>query len=238
MTAPTKGKFLYEGKAKQIYATENPDQVIIHYKDDATANNAEKRGIVQDKGVLNNEITRLIFEYLHTQGIKTHFIEKLNDRDQLCQKMTIFPLEVIIRNLIAGSMAKRLNIEEGTQPENTIFELCYKDDALGDPLINDDHAVALGAATYEEIDFLRKTTLKINELLKQHFLEDGIILVDFKVEFGKNSKGEILLADEISPDTCRFWDKDTMKKLDKDRFRRDLGDVREAYVEILERLSK
>lgn len=238
MTAPTKGKFLYEGKAKQIYATENPDQVIIHYKDDATANNAEKRGTVQDKGVLNNEITRLIFEYLHTQGIKTHFIEKLNDRDQLCQKMTIFPLEVIIRNLIAGSMAKRLNIEEGTQPENTIFELCYKDDALGDPLINDDHAVALGAATYEEIDFLRKTTLKINELLKQHFLEDGIILVDFKVEFGKNSKGEILLADEISPDTCRFWDKDTMKKLDKDRFRRDLGDVREAYVEILERLSK
>lgn len=238
MTAPTKGKFLYEGKAKQIYATENPDQVIIHYKDDATANNAEKRGTVQDKGVLNNEITRLIFEYLHTQGIKTHFIEKLNDRDQLCQKMTIFPLEVIIRNLIAGSMAKRLNIEEGTQPENTIFELCYKDDALGDPLINDDHAVALGAATYEEIDFLRKTTLKINELLKQHFLEDSIILVDFKVEFGKNSKGEILLADEISPDTCRFWDKDTMKKLDKDRFRRDLGDVREAYVEILERLSK
>lgn len=238
MTAPTKGKFLYEGKAKQIYATENPDQVIIHYKDDATANNAEKRGTVQDKGVLNNEITRLIFEYLHTQGIKTHFIEKLNDRDQLCQKMTIFPLEVIIRNLIAGSMAKRLNIEEGTQSENTIFELCYKDDALGDPLINDDHAVALGAATYEEIDFLRKTTLKINELLKQHFLEDGIILVDFKVEFGKNSKGEILLADEISPDTCRFWDKDTMKKLDKDRFRRDLGDVREAYVEILERLSK
>lgn len=238
MTAPTKGKFLYEGKAKQIYATENPDQVIIHYKDDATANNAEKRGTVQDKGVLNNEITRLIFEYLHTQGIKTHFIEKLNDRDQLCQKMTIFPLEVIIRNLIAGSMAKRLNIEEGTQPENTIFELCYKDDALGDPLINDDHAVALGAATYEEIDFLRKTTLKINELLKQHFLEDGIILVDFKVEFGKNTKGEILLADEISPDTCRFWDKDTMKKLDKDRFRRDLGDVREAYVEILERLSK
>lgn len=238
MTAVTQGEFLYEGKAKQIYATDNPNHVIIHYKDDATANNAEKRGTVQDKGVLNNKITTLIFDYLHTQGIKTHFIEQLNDRDQLCEKVTIFPLEVIIRNLIAGSMAKRLNIEEGTKPCNTIFELCYKDDALGDPLINDDHAVALGAATYAEINFLKTTTLKINDLLQKHFLEEGIILVDFKVEYGKNSKGEIVLADEISPDTCRFWDKKTMKKLDKDRFRRDLGDVREAYVEILERLSK
>lgn len=238
MTTPQRGEFLYEGKAKQIYATTNPNQVIIHYKDDATAFNAEKKGSVQDKGVLNNEITTLIFNYLASQGIQTHFIEKLNDRDQLCQKVTILPLEVIVRNVIAGSMAKRLDIEEGTKPANTIFEICYKRDDLGDPLINDHHAVALGAATYEELEYMYGVTAKINDLLKEHFLKEGIILVDFKIEFGKNSKGEILLADEISPDTCRFWDKQTMKKLDKDRFRRDLGDVREAYVEILERLSK
>lgn len=238
MAAPQRGEFLYEGKAKQIYATTNPDQVIIHYKDDATAFNAEKKGSVQDKGVLNNEITTLIFNYLASQGIQTHFIEKLNDRDQLCQKVTILPLEVIVRNVIAGSMAKRLDIEEGTKPANTIFEICYKRDDLGDPLINDHHAVALGAATYEELEYMYGVTAKINDLLKEHFLKEGIILVDFKIEFGKNSKGEIVLADEISPDTCRFWDKQTMKKLDKDRFRRDLGDVREAYVEILERLSK
>lgn len=238
MGTVNKGEFLYEGKAKQIYATDNPNQVIIHYKDDATAFNAEKRGSVQDKGVLNNEITRLIFEYLESQGIKTHFIEKLNDREQLCEKVKILPLEVIVRNLIAGSMAKRLDIEEGTKPSNTIFEICYKRDDLGDPLINDHHAVALGAATYEELDYIYSVTAKINDLLKEHFIKEDIILVDFKIEFGKNSKGEIVLADEISPDTCRFWDKNTMKKLDKDRFRRDLGDVREAYVEILARLSK
>lgn len=238
MNIPNKGKFLYEGKAKQIYETDNPEQVIIHYKDDATANNAEKRGTVQDKGVLNNQITTLIFEYLHTQGIRTHFIKKLDDRNQLCEKVSILPLEVIVRNVIAGSMAKRLDIPEGTKPSNTIFEICYKKDELGDPLINDHHAVALGAATYEDLEFIYGVTAKINDILKDHFLKEGIILVDFKIEFGKNSKGEIILADEISPDTCRFWDKDTMKKLDKDRFRRDLGDVREAYVEILERLSK
>ncbi len=238
MGTPQKGKLLYEGKAKQIYATDNPNQVIIYYKDDATAFNAEKRGTVQDKGVLNNQITTLIFNYLESQGIKTHFVEKLNDREQLCEKVSILPLEVIVRNVIAGSMAKRLNIEEGTKPANTIFEICYKKDELGDPLINDHHAVALGAATYEELNYIYEVTAKINDLLKDHFLKESIILVDFKIEFGKNSKGEIVLADEISPDTCRFWDKDTMKKLDKDRFRRDLGDVREAYVEILERLSK
>ncbi len=238
MGTPLKGEFLYEGKAKQIYATDNPDQVIIYYKDDATAFNAEKKGSVQDKGVLNNQITTLIFNYLESQGIKTHFVEKLSDREQLCEKVTILPLEVIVRNVIAGSMAKRLDIEEGTKPSNTIFEICYKKDELGDPLINDHHAVALGAATYEELEHIYAITAKINNLLKEHFLKEGIILVDFKIEFGKNSKGEIVLADEISPDTCRFWDKDTMKKLDKDRFRRDLGDVREAYVEILERLSK
>ncbi len=238
MKTVQKGEFLYEGKAKQVYATENPNQVIIYYKDDATAFNAQKKGTVQDKGILNNQITTLIFNHLESQGIKTHFIKKLNDREQLCEKVSILPLEVIVRNLIAGSTAKLLNIEEGTKPNNTIFEICYKKDELGDPLINDHHAVALGAATYQELQYIYQVTAKINNLLKELFLKEGIILVDFKIEFGKNSKGEIVLADEISPDTCRFWDKETMKKLDKDRFRRDLGDVREAYVEILERLSK
>ena len=232
-----KKEFLYEGKAKRIYATNDPECVIIHYKDDATAYNAEKRGSILDKGVLNNEITTLMFNFLESKGIKTHFVRKLNDREQLCKKVSIIPLEVIVRNIIAGSMAKRLDIKEGTQPPNIIFDLSYKRDDLGDPLINDHHAVALGAATYEELKYLYEVTGTINELLKAHFLKEDIILVDFKLEFGKNSKGDILLADEISPDTCRFWDKNTMKKLDKDRFRRDLGDVREAYVEILKRIS-
>ncbi len=230
-------EFLYEGKAKQIYATNDPNKVIIHYKDDATAFNAQKKGQVVDKGELNNKITEIIFKYLETKGIKTHFIERLNERDQLCHKVTILPLEVIVRNVIAGSMAKRLDIEEGTIPSNTIFDLCYKRDDLGDPLINDDHAVALGAATYDELKHIYSVTAQINDILKEHFLKEDIILVDFKIEFGKDKDGNIVLADEISPDTCRFWDKNTMKKLDKDRFRRDLGDVREAYVEILQRLS-
>ncbi len=230
-------EFLYEGKAKQIYATNQPDKVIIHYKDDATAFNAEKKGTVIEKGVLNNKITEIVFNFLETKGIKTHFIKRLNDRDQLCRKVSIVPLEFIVRNVIAGSMAKRLDIKEGTTPSNTIFEICYKRDDLGDPLINNDHAVALGAATYEELDHIHNITDRINDMLKQHFLKEDIILVDFKIEFGRDQNGNILLADEISPDTCRFWDKNTMKKLDKDRFRRDLGDVREAYIEILERLS-
>lgn len=197
----------------------------------------KKKGSVADKGELNNKITEIIFKYLETKGIKTHFIDRLNERDQLCHKVTIMPLEVIVRNVIAGSMAKRLDMKEGTTPPNTIFDLCYKRDDLGDPLINDDHAVALGAATYDELKYIYGVTAQINDILKEHFLKEDIILVDFKIEFGKDKDGNILLADEISPDTCRFWDKNTMKKLDKDRFRRDLGDVREAYVEILERLS-
>ena len=229
--------FLYEGKAKQIYATNEPDKVIIHYKDDATAFNAQKKGQVADKGILNNQITEIIFNFLESKGIKTHFIKRLNERDQLCKKVTILPLEVIVRNIVAGSMAQRLDIPEGTQPTNTIFDLCYKRDDLGDPLINDHHAVALGAATYEELDYIYKVTAQINDLLKEHFLKEDILLVDFKIEFGKDKDGNILLADEISPDTCRFWDKNNMQKLDKDRFRRDLGDVREAYIEILKRLS-
>ena len=206
-----KKEFLYEGKAKQVYATEDPNLIIIHYKDDATAFNGIKKAQISNKGILNNKITELLFTQLEKQGIPTHFIKRLDDRDQLCKKVTIFPLEVIVRNLVAGSMAKRLNIEEGTNPGNTIFELCYKDDALGDPLINDHHAVALKAATYEELATIYDYTSKINNMLKDIFDKEGIILVDFKIEFGKTNDGTIVLADEISPDTCRFWDKVTMK---------------------------
>ena len=227
-----KKEMIYEGKAKKVYATDNADQIIVYYKDDATAFNGEKKGSIKDKGVMNNEITSLLFKMLEKNGIKTHFIEKLNDREQLCQKVQIFPLEVIVRNLIAGSMAKRLGIEEGTVPPNTIFEICYKNDEYGDPLINDHHAVALKLATYDELKYIYEVTAKVNNLLKDALDKIGITLVDFKVEFGKNSKGEILLADEITPDTCRFWDKETGKKLDKDRFRRDLGSIEEAYIEV------
>ncbi len=228
---------LYEGKAKQVYATDNDDLVIIHYKDDATAFNNLKHDIVRSKGVYNNEITTIIFNKLKEAGIPTHYVETLNDRDQVCRKVKIFPLEVIVRNIIAGSMAKRLGIEEGTPAPNTIFEICYKDDALGDPLINDHHAVAVGAATYDELKTIYDLTGRINELLKDLFDKINVKLVDFKIEFGKTSDGQIVLADEISPDTCRLWDKDTNKKLDKDRFRRDLGDVIGAYKEIESRLQ-
>ena len=232
-----KKDFLYEGKAKQIYSTDDENYVIIHYKDDATAGNGEKKGSIKDKGIINNQITALLFKRLEEKGIRTHFKEKLNDRDQLCEKVKIFPLEVIVRNIITGSMSKRLGVKEGTKPENTILEICYKNDEYGDPLINDHHAVALGLATYDELKKIYEITLKINEFLKELFDKEGIILVDFKIEFGKNSKGEILLADEITPDTCRLWDKETGKKLDKDRFRQDLGGIEEAYIEILKRLE-
>lgn len=233
-----KREFIYEGKAKQLYKTDDENLVIVHYKDDATAGNGVKKGTIKNKGILNNDITTLIFNLLEANGIKTHFVKKLNERDQLCQKVKIFPLEVIVRNLIAGSMAKRVGIKEGTKPTNTIFEICYKNDEYGDPLINDHHAVALNLATYEELKEIYSITAKINNLLKERFDKLGITLVDFKIEFGKNSKGEILLADEITPDTCRFWDKETGEKLDKDRFRRDLGNIEEAYIEIFSRLSK
>ena len=232
-----KKDFLYEGKAKQIYSTDDENYVIIHYKDDATAGNGEKKGSIKDKGIINNQITALLFTRLEEKGIRTHFKEKLNDRDQLCEKVKIFPLEVIVRNIITGSMSKRLGVKEGTKPENTILEICYKNDEFGDPLINDHHAVALGLATYDELKKIYEITLKINDFLKELFDKEGIILVDFKIEFGKNSKGEILLADEITPDTCRLWDKETGKKLDKDRFRQDLGGIEEAYIEILKRLE-
>ncbi|GAA0077920.1 phosphoribosylaminoimidazolesuccinocarboxamide synthase [Clostridium sp. CTA-5] len=231
-------QMLYEGKAKKIYATDKSDEVIVYYKDDATAFNGEKKGQIEDKGVMNNEITSILFELLEKKGINTHFIKKLNDREQLCKKVEIIPLEVIVRNIAAGSMAKRLGLEEGFKLKTTVFEFSYKDDELGDPLINSYHAVAIGAATFEEIDTILKMTAEINNVLKEVFLAQNINLIDFKIEFGKCEDGTIVLADEISPDTCRFWDATTGEKLDKDRFRRDLGNVKDAYVEILKRISK
>lgn len=232
-----KREMLYEGKAKQVYATDDPDLIVIRYKDDATAYNNVKKASIESKGILNNRISTLIFGYLGRSGIPTHYVETLDERDQLCRKVSIFPLEVIVRNIVAGSMAQRLDIPEGTQPGNVIYDLCYKNDALGDPLINDHHAVALGAATYDELKVIYELTARINELLQELFRRMGIVLVDFKIEFGKTPSGRIVLADEISPDTCRLWDAETSEKLDKDRFRRDLGKVREAYEEILRRLE-
>ncbi len=234
----TQGEMLYEGKAKQVFTTDDKDLIIIHYKDAATAFNNIKKATIEHKGELNNAISTLIFEQLHDAGVKTHYIETLNDRDQLCRKVDIIPIEVIVRNIIAGSMAQRLGIEEGTKPSNTIYDICYKNDDLGDPLINDHHAVALGALSYEELDQIYAMTAQINDALTAMFAKMNITLVDFKIEFGRTSSGEIILADEVSPDTCRLWDMSTNEKLDKDRFRRDLGKVREAYEEILARLQK
>ncbi|MGL5766600.1 MAG: phosphoribosylaminoimidazolesuccinocarboxamide synthase [Sarcina sp.] len=231
-------EMLYEGKAKKIFETDMDNKVIVYYKDSATAFNGEKKSEIDDKGILNNAITSLIFEMLNKQGIKTHFIEKLSDREQLCEKVEIVPLEVIVRNVAAGSMTKRLGLKEGYELKTTVLELSYKDDELGDPLINDYHAVGIGATTFEELSVIYDITRKVNELLKEFFLKQNIKLIDFKIEFGRNENGEIVLADEISPDTCRFWDATTNEKLDKDRFRRDLGNVKDAYVEILNRISK
>ncbi len=229
---------LYEGKAKQVFATDDPDLVIMHYKDDATAFNGEKKGQIEDKGVLNNRIAAGLFELLAEEGVPTHFVKRLDDRDTLCRKVKITPLEVIVRNVAAGSMSKRLGLAEGTPLKTTVFELSYKDDSLGDPLINDCHAVAIGATTFAELDEIYRITAKINAVLSEFFLARGIRLIDFKLEFGRTTDGKLVLADEISPDTCRFWDAKTGEKLDKDRFRRDLGNVKEAYVEILNRIGK
>lgn len=231
-------ELLYSGKAKSVFKTQDPNQVIIHYNDDATAGNGVKHDEFAGKGVLNNTISCIIFDMLEEAGIKTHMIEKLNEREILVQKVEILPLEVIIRNITTGSFCKRLGAPEGVVLDEPIFEMSYKNDEYGDPLINDDHAVALKLATRDEIEFLKKETLKINELLKAFFLEIGLKLVDFKIEFGKNSKGEILLADEISPDTCRLWDVNTNQKYDKDVFRQDIGDLIETYKAVLARLEK
>lgn len=229
---------LYEGKAKKVYKTENPQEVIIYYKDDATAFNNQKKGQIINKGIMNSKISSTIFSHLTKNGIPTHLLKVIDERTQLCKKVDIIPLEVIVRNTLAGSTARLLGIEEGQELETPIVELCYKKDELGDPLINDYHAIALKIAKQEELDTIYMYTKKINELLKEFFSTIGINLIDFKIEFGKDSEGFIILADEISPDSCRLWDKETNEKLDKDRFRRDLGKVEESYQEVLNRISK
>ncbi len=232
-----KGKQLYEGKAKIIYATEDPDLIIQYFKDDATAFNAAKKGTIADKGVMNNKISTKIFQFLASQGISTHFEKNLSDREMLVKKVEIVPVEVIIRNKAAGSLCRLLGLKEGMPLASTVLEFCYKRDDLGDPLINESHIKALKIATDQEVADIRKYTLKINELLSKFFANLGLELIDFKLEFGRY-KGKIILADEISPDTCRLWEIGTGKKLDKDRFRHDLGQIEEAYQEVLSRVNK
>ncbi|MDU4891301.1 MAG: phosphoribosylaminoimidazolesuccinocarboxamide synthase [Clostridium sp.] len=227
--------FIYEGKAKRIFSTEKADEVLVYYKDDATAFNGEKKASISSKGILNNTISSIIFEMLNEKGVKTHFVRKVSDREQICKKVEIVPLEVIVRNIAAGSMAKRYGVEEGTKLNTTVLEISYKNDELGDPLMNDYHAVALGLTTFEELNYIYGEASKVNEILKEFFLNQGITLVDFKLEFGKIGD-EIVLADEVSPDTCRLWDIKTGEKLDKDRFRRELGDLVEGYEKVLERI--
>ena len=227
---------LYEGKAKKVFATEDPDLLIVSYKDDATAFNGEKKGTIIGKGVVNNRVTNHLMKYLEANGIPTHFVEELNDRETVVKRVQIVPLEVIVRNIAAGSLAKRLGLEEGTPMKRTVLEYCYKDDALGDPMVNEYHILAMEYAAEEELKLIADYSLRINELLGKYFAELGVRLIDFKLEFGRTSDGAIVLADEISPDTCRFWDVATGKKLDKDRFRRDLGGVEDAYNEIMKRV--
>lgn len=228
--------FIYEGKAKRIFKTENEDEVLVYYKDDATAFNGEKKASISSKGIINNNISSIIFEMLNKEGIDTHFVKKISDREQICKKVDIIPLEVIVRNIAAGSMAKRYGIEEGIELKTTVLEISYKDDDLGDPLMNDYHAIALGITTIEELNYIYEKASKVNKILTEFFLKQDIKLVDFKLEFGKLN-GEILLADEVSPDTCRLWDLKTGEKLDKDRFRRELGDLLEGYTKVLERIK-
>jgi phosphoribosylaminoimidazole-succinocarboxamide synthase len=231
-----KGEQIYEGKAKKVFATSDPDLVIVDYKDDATAFNGEKKGTISGKGVINNKLTNFLMKMLETKGVPTHFIEEISDREAIVKRVSIIPLEVIVRNIAAGSFSKRFGVPEGKDLLSPTLEFSYKDDALGDPMINDYHIKALGIATDAELKTLAELSFKVNEILKEYLLADNIILVDFKLEFGKTSTGEIVLADEISPDTCRFWDKDTREKLDKDRFRRSLGGEVEAYQEISKRV--
>jgi phosphoribosylaminoimidazole-succinocarboxamide synthase len=231
---------IYEGKAKILYSTENENFLVQYFKDDATAFNAQKKAVIEGKGVLNNVISEFIMLKLAQENIPTHFVKRLDKREQLIKKVKIIPLEVIIRNISAGSMAKRLGIEEGRELLSPIFEICYKDDALGDPLINDDHAInVLKIINKNQLQEIKDYSLKINEILQKIFKNIGIKLVDFKIEFGfdEENKNQILLADEISPDSCRLWDENTSEKLDKDRFRRDLGGLVEAYQEVANRLK-
>ncbi len=231
-----KQEMLYEGKAKKVYRTEDPLRYVVEYKDDATAFNGEKKGTILGKGVVNNRMSAHLFKMLESKGIPTHFETLVNDREMIVKAVKILPLEVIIRNVAAGSLSKRLGIEEGTVLPISTLEFSYKNDAYGDPLINDDHAVAMGLATREQLAVVRDYAHRINSLLQAYFLERGIKLIDFKLEFGV-FEGNVILADEISPDTCRLWDVETDKKLDKDRFRRDMGGVEEVYQEVLHRIE-
>ena len=229
---------LYEGKAKKVFLTDDPEKLIVSYKDDATAFNGLKKGTITGKGVINNKMSNLLMAKLEKEaGIPTHFVEELSERETVVKKVSIVPLEVIIRNIAAGSFSKNYGVEEGVVFDNPTIEFSYKNDDLGDPLINDYHALALKLATPEEIETIKKYAFAVNDYMKAYWKERGVILVDFKLEFGRLSDGTIVLADEISPDTCRFWDAETKEKLDKDRFRRDLGGVEDAYAEIMGRLS-
>ncbi len=233
---PAKLEQFYEGKAKKLYSTSDPDLVIAYFKDDATAFNAKKRGTIEDKGVINNRMSELFFTLLERNGVPTHFVQRLNDREMLCKRLEIIPVELVVRNIVAGSMAKRLGREEGEPLKRPVVEYYYKSDPLDDPLINADHALVFGWATPAELRTIDTLALKVNEVLSRFLDERGILLVDFKLEFGRHH-GAILLGDEICPDTCRFWDKQTREKLDKDRFRRDLGNVEGAYQEMLRRVE-
>ena len=233
-----KREMMYEGKAKKVFRTDKEDLLIVDYKDDATAFNGQKKGQILGKGAVNNVMANIIFQMLEEKGIPTHFVEQLSERETLVKAVRILPLEVIIRNVTAGSFSKRYGVEEGRLLARPILEFSYKNDDLGDPLINDDHILALELATEEELAMVRKYAFMVNDALKEFFLEKGLKLIDFKIEFGKTADGTILLADEISPDTCRLWDVVTNEKMDKDRFRRDLGNVEETYQEVLSRIKK
>lgn len=233
----TKTKQLYEGKAKKVWATDDENIVIVDYKDDATAFNGIKKGTIAGKGVVNNKMSNYLMQLLEKHGVPTHFVKELSDRETAVKKVTIVPLEVIIRNRAAGSICKRLGLEEGMDFVCPSIEFSYKDDDLGDPLINGYHAVSCGFATREEVERIKELAFKVNDVLKEYFASIGVELIDFKLEFGKTADGTIVLADEISPDTCRFWDIKTHEKLDKDRFRRDLGGVEEAYEEMMKRVG-
>ncbi len=230
-----KKEMIYEGKAKKVYRTDDESKYLIEYKDDATAFNGVKKGTIVGKGIINNKMSALLFQVLENEGIPTHFIELLSDRETLVKGVKILPLEVIMRNIAAGSLAKRLGLEEGVEMKTPVLEFCYKNDELGDPMINEYHIKAIDLATEEQLKKVKEYAFKINDVLVNFFKDRGIKLVDFKIEFGLHN-GEVILADEISPDTCRLWDADTNKKLDKDRFRRDLGNVEEAYEEIMNRI--
>lgn len=232
-----KKDLLYEGKAKKVYNTEDPEVYIVSYKDDATAFNGLKKGTIAGKGVVNNRMSNFMFRLLEKQGIPTHYVEELNERETAVKKVTIVPLEVIVRNTAAGSLSKRLGLPEGTVMKTPVLEFCYKNDELGDPMVNDYHILAVGLATREELDTISDMCFKINEIMIEFFKSVGVDLIDFKLEFGKTTDGKIILADEISPDTCRFWDVNTHEKLDKDRFRRDMGGVEEAYSEMMKRIG-